>query len=128
MSAQTRTAMTKRAAVPELAALRQDLHGQICLQGEPGYDEARSIWNAMVDRLPDIVVRCAQANDIIRAVRFAVEHNLAIAVRGGGHNIAGNAVGEGGLLIDLSPMKTVRVDEKTHRAWGRSRRHLRRRR
>ena len=117
MSAQTRTAMTKRAALPELAALRQDLHGQICLQGEPGYDEARSIWNAMVDRLPDIVVRCAQANDIIRAVRFAVEHNLAIAVRGGGHNIAGNAVGEGGLLIDLSPMKTVRVDEKTRRAW-----------
>ena len=64
MSAQTRTAMTKRAVLPELAALRQDLHGQICLQGEPGYDEARSIWNAMVDRLPDI----AQVGRLTRTV------------------------------------------------------------
>src|SRR5579884_2583065 len=109
--------VTPGRALPDLAALGRELHGQLCLQGDAGYDEARSIWNAMVDRLPDIVVRCAQTDDIIRAVRFAVAHNLAIAVRGGGHNIAGNAVGDGGLLIDLSPMKTVRIDEKARRAF-----------
>jgi FAD/FMN-containing dehydrogenase len=116
-STQAHTVTARRAALPNLAALGQELHGQVCLQGDPGYDEARSIWNAMVDRLPDIVVRCAETDDIIRAVRFGVEHNLAIAVRAGGHNIAGNAVGDGGLLIDLSPMKTVRIDEKARRAF-----------
>jgi FAD/FMN-containing dehydrogenase len=70
----------------------------------------------MIDRFPDIVVRCADPDDVIRSVRFATENDLAIAVRGGGHNIAGNAVGEGGLLIDLSPMKAVQVDEKSRRA------------
>src|SRR6185312_4845158 len=114
---QTHTATGKGAALSELAALRIDLHGQACLQGDAGYDEARTIWNAMVDRLPDIVVRCTETSDIVRAVRFANEHELAIAVRGGGHNIAGNAVGDGGLLIDLSPMKSVRVDATVGRAW-----------
>ncbi len=103
--------------LPELGALRKGLHGQICLQGDPGYDEARSIWNAMVDRFPDVVVRCADANDVIRSVRYATEHNLPIAVRGGGHNIAGSAVGEGGLLIDLSSMRDVQVEQKSRRAW-----------
>lgn len=116
-STQAHTTTTKRAASPDLASLEQKLHGPVCLQGDAGYDEARSIWNAMVDRLPDIVVRCAQTDDIIHAVRFAIEHNLVIAVRAGGHNIAGNAVGDGGLLIDLSPMRTVRVDQRARRAF-----------
>jgi len=103
--------------LPELGTLRKALHGQICLPGDAGYDEARSIWNAMIDRFPDVVVRCADAEDVTCSVRFATEHNLAIAVRGGGHNIAGNAVGDGGLLIDLSPMKAVQVDQKSRRAW-----------
>src|SRR5690348_2923620 len=113
---QSHTVTEKGAALSELLTLRNDLHGQLCLQGETGYDEARSIWNAMVDRLPDIVVRCTDTSDIVHAVRFAVEHDLAIAVRAGGHNIAGNAVGDGGLLIDLSPMKTVQVDAMVGRA------------
>jgi FAD/FMN-containing dehydrogenase len=86
------------------------LWGNVCLAEEAGYDEARTIWNAMIDRRPGAVVRCRGAADIIRAVRFAGEHGLLLAVRGGGHNIAGNAVCEGGLLIDLSPMRAVRVD------------------
>jgi FAD/FMN-containing dehydrogenase len=93
-----------------LDALRQTLRGNLCLAQEAGYDEARTIWNAMIDRHPGAVVRCRGAADIIRAVRFAREHGLLLAVRGGGHNIAGNAVCEGGLLIDLSPMRSVRID------------------
>jgi FAD/FMN-containing dehydrogenase len=93
-----------------VAAFRQTLRGNLCLSQEAGYDEARTIWNAMIDRHPGAVVRCRGAADIIRAVRFAREHGLLLAVRGGGHNIAGNAVCEGGLLIDLSPMRSLRVD------------------
>ena len=93
-----------------ITALRQTLRGHLCLAQEEGYDEARTIWNAMIDRHPGVVVRCRGAADIVRAVRFAREHGLLLAVRGGGHNIAGNAVCEGGLLIDLSLMRSVRVN------------------
>ena len=93
-----------------VADFRKTLRGTICLPQEAGYDEARTIWNAMINRHPGAVVRCKGAADIIAAVRFAREHNLLLAVRGGGHNIAGNAVCEGGLLIDLSQMRSVRVD------------------
>src|SRR5215471_2956553 len=93
-----------------IAALQQTLRGSVCLPGEAGYDNARTIWNAMIDRHPGMAVRCRGAADITNAVRFAREHGLLLAVRGGGHNIAGNAVCEGGLLIDLSQMRSVRVD------------------
>jgi len=100
----------------QLGGIRAAVRGQVCLEGSPGYDEARTIWNAMIDRHPDVVIRCAGTADVIQAVRFANEHDLAIAIRGGGHNIAGNAVGEGGLLIDLSPMKMARVDPQNRTA------------
>src|SRR5437764_1036809 len=77
---------------------------------EPGYDAARRIWNGMIDRRPALIARCAGVSDVLTAVRFAREHGLLLSVRGGGHNITGNAVCEGGLMIDLSPMKSVRVD------------------
>ena len=98
-----------------LAGLRADLRGPLCLKGEPGYDAARTIWNAMIDRNPALIVRALWAADVVRAVRFAGQHGLSVAVRGGGHNIAGNAVCEGGLMIDLSLMKSVRVDAATKR-------------
>lgn len=93
-----------------LEALRGRLRGALCLPGDPGYDESRSIWNAMIDRHPAAIVRAAGAADVIQAVAFAGEHRLLLAVRGGGHNIAGNAVCEGGLMLDLSRMKSVRID------------------
>ena len=96
--------------------LRAQLRGALCLPGEPGYDQARTIWNAMIDRRPAVIVRAAGAGDVMVAVRFASEHGLALAVRGGGHNIAGNAVCEGGLMIDLSPMKSVRIDPASRTA------------
>ena len=101
----------------DMEALRAGLRGPACLDGEDGYDEARTIWNAMIDRRPVVVVRCAGAADVMQAIRFANQRGLPISVRGGGHNIAGSAVADGGLMIDLSPMKAVRVDPAARRAW-----------
>jgi FAD/FMN-containing dehydrogenase len=107
---------SKSIGADTLMALRSALRGRVCLAEEAGYDEARTIWNAAIDRHPGAVVRCSGAADVLRAVRLAREHGLLVAVRGGGHNIAGNAVCEGGLLIDLSPMRSVRVDPLTRTA------------
>ena len=93
-----------------VAALRGKVRGVVALPGEDGYDAARTIWNAMVDRRPGLVVRCLGAADVIHAVKLARDEKLLVAVRGGGHNIAGHAVCDGGLLIDLSLMRSVRVD------------------
>ncbi len=93
-----------------LAGLRSSLDGDAIAAGDPGYDEARTIWNAMIDRKPGLVVRCRSAADVERAVGFAAEHGLLTAIKGGGHNIGGNAVCDGGLMLDLSGMKDVTVD------------------
>jgi FAD/FMN-containing dehydrogenase len=106
----TRDGASAAIAGEDLDALRNAVRGTVCLPGEAGYDEARTIWNAMIDRHPGAVVRCASADDVIRAVRLARDHDLLLSVRSGGHNIAGNAVCDGGLTIDLSAMKSVRVD------------------
>jgi FAD/FMN-containing dehydrogenase len=105
--------------------LRSGLRGIPLLRGEDGYDAARKIYNAMIDHQPAAIVRCAGAADVICAVNFARNNGLLVSVRGGGHNVSGNAVSDGGLMIDLSPMKGVRVDPqaKTIRAepgvtWG----------
>jgi len=92
--------------------LKQSIRGKVLTPESEQYNEARTIWNAMIDKRPALIVRCAGAADVMRAVRFAAEHKLLVAVRGGGHNIAGNAVCDGGLMIDLSPMKSVRIDTK----------------
>src|SRR6201998_1825326 len=101
------------------------LRGPLLSPREGGYDEARKVWNGMIDRRPALIARCAGVADVMTAVRFARTHELLVSVRGGGHNITGNAVCEGGLMIDLSPMKSVRVDPvaRTARAeagltWG----------
>jgi len=101
---------TKKIAPETVAALRGNLRGTVALPGEDGYDAARTIWNAMVDRRPALVARCLGAADVINAVKLARDEGLLVAVRSGGHNIAGNAVCDGGFLIDLSLMKSVRVD------------------
>ena len=99
-----------------LAAFRGKLRGVAALPGEDGYEAARTIWNAMVDRRPAVVARCLGAADVIEAVKLARDENLLVAVRAGGHNIAGNAVCDGGLLIDLSLMKSVHVDPASRTA------------
>jgi FAD/FMN-containing dehydrogenase len=108
----TPTVEANRKAIPAdaLDGLRKRLRGTLCVPGEPGYDAARVIWNAMIDRRPAAIVRAAGVGDVMNAVGFARDHGLLLAVRGGGHNIAGNAVCDGGVMLDLSAMKSVRVN------------------
>jgi FAD/FMN-containing dehydrogenase len=86
------------------------LRGPLLQPGEAGYDDARKIWNGMIDKRPALIACCSGAVDVINSVNFARSHDLLLAVRGGGHNITGNAVCDGGLMINLSAMKSVRVD------------------
>jgi FAD/FMN-containing dehydrogenase len=106
-----------RIGAEAIEALAGRLRGRVLDASDAAYEEARTIWNAMVDRRPALIVQCAGAADVINAVRFASDNKLLVSVRGGGHNIAGNAVCDGGLMIDLSPMKSVRVDIAAKRAW-----------
>ncbi len=92
------------------------LRGQLIQPGDEGYDEARKIWNGMIDRRPAFIVRCAGISDVIEAVNFARTNHLLTSVRSGGHNIPGNSVCDGGIMIDLSLMKSVRVDAETKTA------------
>ena len=100
--------------------LRASLRGPLLLPSDAGYEEARQVWNGLIDRRPALIARCAGAADVINAVKFARAYNVLVSVRGGGHNVAGNAVCDGGLMIDLSLMKGIHVDPKarTARAQG----------
>jgi FAD/FMN-containing dehydrogenase len=97
-------------------ALRPQLAGSVLVPSDAAYDDARRLHNGLIDRRPALVVRCHGTADVQAAVRFGRERGLEIAVRGGGHNVAGNAVCDGGLMIDLSPMRGVHVDPRTRRA------------
>ena len=106
-------------------AFKSNFRGAILCPGDAGYDEARKLYNRMIDRRPAIIARCAGVADVINAVSFAGAHNVLLSVRGGGHSVAGNALCEGGLVIDLSAMKGIRADpvSRTVRAqagvtWG----------
>ena len=100
----------------DLEALSASLRGSVSGPGEDSFEQARTLWNAMIDRKPGLVIHCQGTADVMQAVRFARTHNLRTSVRGGGHNIAGSAVAEGALMIDLSPMKSVRIDVENRTA------------
>jgi FAD/FMN-containing dehydrogenase len=113
------TTLDKGRAVVKAAsieALLAGFRGAVLTPEDDGYDHARTIWNAMIDKRPGIVFRCLGAADVRAAVRFARDNKLLLSVRGGGHGIAGNAVCDGGVVIDLSAMKSVHVDPLTKRA------------
>lgn len=103
---------------PALQKFRESLRGESLCPGEVPYDEARKVWNAMIDKRPALIARCAGAADVVQCVKFAREHDIAVSVRGGGHSIAGNAIAQAGLVIDLSRMKGMRVDPVRGRAWA----------
>jgi len=98
-----------------VAELQGSLRGKLLRQGDNSYDEARQVWNRMIDRKPALIVRCVGVADVVKAVNFARTNNLLVSVRGGGHSVAGHAVCEEGLMIDLSPMKGIRVDAAKRR-------------
>lgn len=93
------------------------LRGELLEANDAGYDDARAVWNAMIDRRPALIVRCAGTADVRASLAYARDHQLRLAVRGGGHNIAGSALCDDGLVIDLSRMKSVQVDPVRRRAW-----------
>jgi FAD/FMN-containing dehydrogenase len=96
----------------DIAAFAKGLRSRLLRPGDDNYDEARRVWNGMIDKRPALIVRAAGVADVIQAVEFARESGLVFAVRGGGHNVSGNAVCDGGLTLDLSLMRSVRVDPK----------------
>lgn len=101
------TLQTNQAALDKF---RTVFTGEIIVPNDPGYDEARTIFNAMIDRRPNIIAQCANVDDVVHAVRFGRDCDLEIAVRGGGHSVVGKALTEGGLVIDLRRMHAVTVD------------------
>jgi FAD/FMN-containing dehydrogenase len=110
------SALASPLTAPAVATFRARLHGEAVTPADPGYDEVRRVWNAMVDKRPALIARCVDADDIVAAVRFAREQDLPISIRGGGHNVAGLAVSDGGLMIDCAPMKGIAIDPQTQTA------------
>ena len=115
---QVATLAGKDAVIDETAVneFQTSLRGELLRQGDDGYDEARKVYNAMIDKRPGLIVRCAGVADVINSVNFARANDLLLAVRGGGHSIPGNSVCDGGIVIDLRGMNSVRVDPVNHTA------------
>ena len=101
----------------KIETLKNNVKGQIVLPDDPNYDEVREIWNAMIDRRPAVIVQCAEADDVLHAISYARKNGLEISIRGGGHNIAGSALCDNGVVIDFSNMTTVSVDAQKRRAY-----------
>ncbi len=121
----TSTGAPANLAAETIDAFRETFRGQVLAPADSGYDDVRQVWNGLIDRRPGVIARCTGTADVIAAVNFARTHSLLVSVRGGGHNVAGAAVCDGGLMIDLSLLKGVHVNprERTARAqagvtWG----------
>jgi FAD/FMN-containing dehydrogenase len=97
--------------------LKANTRGRVVLPADSDYDEVRKVWNAMIDRRPAAIVRCAGVSDVRCAILFAREHGVPLTIRGAGHNIAGSAICDDGIMVDLSQMRSVRIDPATQRAW-----------
>ena len=104
-------------SVEQIAKLRSVLNGNVVLPADPNYEETRRIWNATINKRPAAIIRCADANDVPHVITFARENGLELSIRGAGHNIAGNSLCDGGLTLDFSGMKNVRVDNAKKRAY-----------
>src|SRR5205809_833178 len=100
-------------AAEATGAFLEGVRGPVLQSGDPGYDEARAIWNGLIDRRPALIVQCSGAADVVDAVNFAREQNLVLSIRGGAHNVAGNAVNDSGIVVDLSRMNGVHVNPST---------------
>jgi FAD/FMN-containing dehydrogenase len=94
----------------ELQDFKTHLHGKLIVPGDDSYDSARKVWNGMIDKYPALIARCTSVSDVVMAVQFARSQQLVVAVRSGGHSYPGHSTCNGGLVIDLSPMKAIQVD------------------
>ena len=97
-----------------LSQLAAGLRGELIIPGDPGYDEARAVYNGMIDKYPAAIARCRDAADVVTCVRFGRNHDVQLAVRGGGHNAAGLGVADKALVIDLSRLRSTTVDPANH--------------
>src|SRR2546427_2889356 len=104
-------------AQPEVEALRASLRGPVISTGDPGYDDARKLYNGMIDKRPAALAQCVDAADVISCVNFARKQGVDVAIRGGGHNGAGLGSVDGGLVIDLKQMRDVRVGAQNRIAY-----------
>jgi FAD/FMN-containing dehydrogenase len=111
-------AVAETAAETAITELANRLRGELLRPGQAGYDGARRVWNGQIDRRPALIVRCSGVADVIQAVNFARTNGLRLAVRGGGHNVAGLAVCDDGLMVDLSQMKGIHVDPAARMVWA----------
>lgn len=102
--------------VESTVALAKRLRGDLIQPGDETYDNARRVWNTMVDKHPAVIVQCASTADVISAVKFGNDHDIPISVHGGGHSVVGRIAGDDGLMIDLSRMRSIRVDPATETA------------
>jgi FAD/FMN-containing dehydrogenase len=100
----------------DLRLFQEEFNGDLILPGAPDYDQARAVWNGMIDRRPALIARCSSAKDVVAGVKLARRLGLPLAVRGGAHNVAGHATSEGGIVLDLSPLKQIEVDPAGKRA------------
>src|SRR5207244_6729899 len=110
------TVIDQAAAAALVRELQKSLSGDVLALGEPGYDEARAIWNAMVDKKPAVIARCATTEDVVTAVNAARNHGLQVSVRCGGHGVTGKALADGGLTIDLTHMRGVQINPNNNTA------------
>src|SRR6187549_734665 len=95
--------------------LREVVRGDVVVPGDPFYDEARAVWNGMIDKRPALILRAVGVADVLAAVQFARSQDLELAVRGGGHSLPGFSTSDGGMVLDLSPMKGIRVEPDAQR-------------
>jgi FAD/FMN-containing dehydrogenase len=102
-----------QAAIEEL---KKQVRGEVLQPSDAGYDEARSVYNGMIDRRPAAIVYCLGTEDAAASVRFAREHDVPLSIRGGGHSVAGNAVADGGVMLHMGKLKGVRLDAKNRTA------------
>jgi hypothetical protein len=100
----------------DLQSFQAEFKGDLILPGAPHYDQARAVWNGMIDRHPALIARCLSTEDVVAGVKLARRLGLPLAVRGGGHNVAGHAASEGGIVLDLSLLKQIEVDPERRRA------------